>query len=149
MSAKGILTNGGFEKIFPNDGTRAEQKLRLYQLSDPTQEKIARAKAAIEKEIEYKGRNYQGNLETFGGDIKEKPYLLRDGTSLCLIKGESKTTPEGIHHVLYDMSQSICSFFQGVNVGGAFNMTGHNLQLHIHQSITSVSSGDKLTHVSE
>ena len=131
LMAKKILTSGGFEKIPLNDQVREGQKLSLYYLSDLAEKKIARAKTALIEQISRKGRDYQGNLETFSEDIKEKPYLLKEGCRLHLIKGEAKKTPEGMKHTLIDVSQAINNFLKGVSIGGDFNLNSQNVTINI------------------
>ena len=128
---RGILKAGGFEKIPLGDQVREGQKLSLYYLNDRTEEKIARAKTALIEQISRKGRDYQGNLDTFNEEVREKPYLLKEGHNLHLIEGEAKKTHEGTKHTLVNLSQSINNFLKGVAIGGNFVVTSQNVTINI------------------
>ena len=80
-----ILTEGGFTKIPLPD--QKNSKVSLYCLKDHSLEKIKRAREALLQEIE-KNFHYQGNVEEFDKEIREKPYLLKEGKVLQLIKGK-------------------------------------------------------------
>ena len=131
MIAKGILSTGGFEKIPLGDQVQEGQKLSLYYLNDLTEEKIARAKKALIEQTSRKGRDYQGNLDTFNEEVREKRYLLKEGRNLHLIEGEAKKTPEGIKHTLVNLSQSINNFLRGVAIGGNFIVTSQYVTINI------------------
>lgn len=124
---RGILTSGGFEKIPLANQTGGGQKVRLYHLPNPTDEKIARAKAALQRQVHDKVRQYQGKLEAFEEEIREKPYLWREGHSFCLVKGETK----GTRLNLIDRSQAKYDFKQNVNVGKSFIVKGSNSEVNI------------------
>lgn len=94
-STNNILTTGGFTKIDLDKRTQSEdgQKIRLYHLENPTEEKIQRAKEAILKAISLKKREYDEDLdlEYFEDDIQQEPYLLREGKKLSLLSEEEKS----------------------------------------------------------
>ena len=85
-----LLTNGGFTKIGLSklSQTAVGEKVRLYHLENPTEEKIAKAKEAILKEVSLKNREYVGDLEDFEIEIQEEPYLLKQGRTLFLFSQE-------------------------------------------------------------
>ncbi|MBF5059088.1 hypothetical protein [Candidatus Neptunochlamydia vexilliferae] len=81
-----ILTTGGFSKHLEIQTKDSQgRKIRLYELTKVDEKTTQAAKTAIKKTVETKKRIYDGNLETFGKDIKKMPYLLREGNNLKLL----------------------------------------------------------------
>jgi hypothetical protein len=152
MSTSGILTGGGFVKIPLDLSEQNDPKVRLYCLKDLTQEKIKAAKAALLQEIE-KQRTYQGDLKAFEEEIKQKPYLLKEGKNLQLIKGKATQVSEKnlVHHIKISQKSSYL-FKKAVQVGRDFKITGEhativiniNMQQTITNPLNNSLSADKL-----
>ena len=120
MGITKVLKEGGFVPLqIPH---QEGDKVGLYYLKDLTSEKVEKAKAAIQQQ-----QNYQGDLKSFEKDIRDKPYLLREGKTLQLISGEAEKIPEkGISHHIQISNQSSHVFESTVKIGRNFKITGEN-----------------------
>ena len=118
-----LLTNGGFTKIGLNklSQTADGKKVRLYHLENPTEEKIAKAKEAILKEVSLKHREYVGDLEDFDIDIQEEPYLLKQGKELFLFSQEEASA------MLKDYSRAIQNRSLQLGLASGFSLEASNL----------------------
>ncbi len=118
-----LLTSGGFTKIGLNklSQTANGKKVRLYRLENPTEEKVAKAKEAILKEVSLKNREYVGDLEDFDIEIQEEPYLLKQGKELFLFSQEDADA------MLKDYSRAIQKRSVQLGLASGFSLEASNL----------------------
>lgn len=104
MSAVGrsILTSHGFERVFFDRGSISQPKIGLYLLKDLTSEKIEQIVKAIQEEKK-KGRDYGGKLEALEVEIKQKPFLYKEGNLLRLVSKEEVLTIQQTRNPIFQI----------------------------------------------
>ena len=126
MSAGNILTTGGFTKLSHIPQSIKDCKVVLYYLESPTTlEKVKKAKEAVLQKKD-EGWNYKGDLDVFEKEVKKKNYLLKEGKTLQLIKGDENA---GSHQISISNSYLFKSI---VKVGGNFIISGPNANIVIN-----------------
>ena len=134
-----FLTLGGFTKIPLDKQSQTEdgQKIRLYHLENPTEEKIEKAKEAILKLVSLKHREYVGDLDDFDQDIREEPYLIRQGQKLFTLSEEEKSKMWRDHSVALQkrylalqLSSEAGKLFSAGKIEDALNMYAECLELN-------------------
>ena len=97
--SKNVLTTSGFEKLPLVAKDESEEKVRLYQLSTVDKKVQKKAKAAIKAKMDA-GWNYKDELGNFKKDIKDRPFLLKEGKTLSLLPREKATELQAKYGVI-------------------------------------------------